>query len=132
MEANRVIEIYNQYESIFNGPSSYSEVNNTCPMLLTTMSSRRKEANLETRKMTLIMVLWVSVVFSSSRFVNVIANLCLLLLKDTVYNWWASSFNLFYASLVYISYFFVYFKTNKIFRRKFCEIFLRRRKIDSV
>ena len=80
----------------------------------------------KSQKKTLIMVLWVSVVFSSSRFVFAIANLLLLFMENSVYNWWGSGFNYFFSACTYSSYILVYIKTNKIFRKKFYQIFLRK------
>ena len=87
---------------------------------------KEMDNNERSKRKTLIMVLWVSIVFSSSRFVFGIANLSFLLLPYSMFNWWAQAFNLFYSSCVYTSYFFVYMKTNKHFRKKFYEIFLRK------
>lgn len=84
--------------------------------------------NEKSKKKTLIMVLWVSLVFSSSRFMFAIANLSFLLMPYTAFNWWAGAFNIFYGACVYVSYFFVYMKTNKHFNRKFYEIFFAWRK----
>jgi hypothetical protein len=94
-----------------------------------TRSSKTKDSSTDSeksQKKTLIMVLWVSVVFSSSRFVFAIANLLLLFMENSVYNWWGSGFNYFFSACTYSSYILVYIKTNKIFRKKFYQIFLRK------
>lgn len=98
---------------------------------LKTTTTKTTSQDEQSQRRTLIMVLWVSVVFSTSRFVFAISNLILLLLQDSVYNWWATGFNFFYASCVYGSYFFVYMKTNKLFRKTFYQIFLRKNNVDS-
>ena len=90
------------------------------------MSKKINNTNAESQRKTLIMVLWISVVFCTGRFASVVSNLILLFMQDTVYNWWASAFNFFYMALVYATYFFVYMRTNKMFRKKFYKIFLRK------
>ena len=82
--------------------------------------------NTESQRKTLIMVLWVSLFFCTGRFVSAVATLILLLMQATFYNWWASAFNFFFMAVVYASYFFVYMRTNKLFRKKFYKIFLRK------
>lgn len=91
-----------------------------------TKQAKKPESHEESQKKTLIMVLWVSVIFSSSRLVFAVANLFVLFMENTPYNLWGSAFNYFYNAIVYISYLFVYMKTNKLFRKKFYQIFLRK------
>jgi hypothetical protein len=90
------------------------------------MKKKINNTNAESQRKTLIMVLWISLVFCTGRFASVVSNLILLFMQDTVYNWWASAFNFFYMALVYATYFFVYMRTNKMFRKKFYKIFLRK------
>lgn len=82
----------------------------------------------ESKKSTLIMVLWVSVVFSASRVFYAVSNLLLLLMEDSAYYVWASAFCYFFSACTYSSYIFVYVRTNKLFRKKFYEMFFPWRK----
>lgn len=81
----------------------------------------------ETQRKTLIMTLWISVVFCSHRLAYAIANLILIVDEGSALNDYASAVFYFYGSLVYSSYMLVYYVTNKIFRKKFNEIILRRK-----
>lgn len=87
--------------------------------------TKTTENNDESKRKTLVMVLWVSLVFGSSRLIFAIANLSLLLVPYSLFNWWAGWINIFFGAGVYFSYFFVYMKTNKHFNKKFKQIFLR-------
>lgn len=81
----------------------------------------------ESMRKTLIMTLWISVVFCSHRLAYAIANILLLFYEGTPINEYASAAFYFYGSLVYSSYIVVYYLTNKIFRRKFNQLILRRK-----
>lgn len=81
----------------------------------------------ETQRKTLIMTLWISVVFCSHRVAYGVANAILVLYEGTALNDYASAFFYFYGSLVYSSYLLVYYMTNKIFKKKFNEIVLRQK-----
>ena len=90
------------------------------------MTKKINNTNAESQRKTLIMVLWISLVFCTGRFASVVSNLILLFMQDTFYILWDSAFNFFYMALVYATYFFVYMRTNKMFRKKFYKIFLRK------
>lgn len=81
----------------------------------------------EVQRKTLIMTLWISVVFCSHRLAYAIANMILIVAEGTALNEYASAFFYFYGSFVYSSYMLVFYMTNKIFRKKFNEIILRRK-----
>lgn len=88
---------------------------------------KKMDKNQMSQKRTLIMVLWVSAVFCTGRFVAAVANLILLFMQDTVYNWWATGMNFLLTAVVYASYFFVYMRTNKLFSKTFYKVFLKKR-----
>lgn len=92
---------------------------------LTKRTAKGNENDLESKRMMLIMVLWTSVVFTSSRLVFSVDQFLFFRNSSSPYSIWASVLNFFYSSCVYISYLFVYLKTNKLFRRKFYKIFFR-------
>lgn len=106
-----------------------SSTGSVIPRLPRKKKKKQRNDELESQKKTLVMVLWVSLVFCTSRLVFAIANLILLLMPGSVYNWYASAFNYFWTCVVYGSYFFVYMRTNKIFKKKFCQIFLRQKRL---
>lgn len=127
--------ISNRYESAINELSltAVETVAASSPAASksNTTKSKNNKFNSKSQKRTLIMVLWVSVMFSSSRLVSAIANLVLLFLEDSIYNWWTTAFSFFYLCCVYASYFFVYMRTNKLFRRRFYRIFMSKKLINS-
>ena len=122
--ANLNLSVSNKLAPTETPSSKLQTSEKRAPMSILMKNSLRNDR--ESKRKTLIMVLWVSVVFSSSRFVFAIANLTLLLLTYSVYNWWANAFNLFYGACVYISYFYVYMRANRVFKKKFYEIFFRK------
>lgn len=87
---------------------------------------RRQRQNKKALRKILIMFLWISLIFCSSRFLFSIFCLALLFYPDTVFYSIMDFSNYFWASIVYSSYFYVYFKTNKTFRAIFIRKFLRR------
>ena len=122
MNTNRVS---NTFEAINSLEAIYPQV-----VLIGGLTNKKatnpNNINAESQRNTLIMVLWVSLVFCSGRFTSAIANMMLLLMQNSPYNWWASAINYFFMSLVYSSSILVYMRTNKMFRKKFYKIFLRK------
>lgn len=81
------------------------------------------------RKM-LIMFLWISLCFCSSRFIDAIYGLVVLFASGTLGCAIIEVVNYFWSSIVYSTYFYVYFRTNLIFRRTFLRIFCRKKSND--
>jgi hypothetical protein len=81
------------------------------------------------KKKILIVFLWVSFVFCSSRLVHGISNMISLFQPFSFASKLWETVNFMWAGLVYSSYFFVYFCTNKLFKKTFCRLFLRK-KVD--
>lgn len=83
--------------------------------------SNRNESFKSQRK-TLIMVLWVSFAFGFSRLSLAIGAIVAFYSFGSVYNYYVGTFNFLIISIVYISQSFIYFRTNKIFKKMFYEI----------
>lgn len=83
----------------------------------------------ESLRRSLIMTLWLSLIFSTDRFVKTIYRTLVLIQPVSPVSYYLNAFSLFFNIIVYSSFFFVYMRTNKMFRKKFYEIFdLRCRK----
>lgn len=124
MITNRVS---NTFEAINSLEAIYPQVQSNAILELTNKKATNpNNINAESQRNTLIMVLWVSLVFCSGRFTSAIANMMLLLMQNSPYNWWASAINYFFMALVYSSSILVYMRTNKMFRKKFYKIFFRK------
>lgn len=86
------------------------------------MSRQEKKA----LKKTLIMFLWISVFFCSSRLTYDIENIVNVLAPNSFIFAVVHVVDYFWTSFVYLSYLFVYLSTNKIFKKNFFRIFLRK------
>ena len=76
---------------------------------------------------SLVMTLWISVIFSSDRFMKCVYRTMILInpfWQATIY---LNAVSYIFDMIVYSSFFFVYMHTNKMFKKKFYQIFLRRR-----
>lgn len=80
----------------------------------------------EAMKKTLIMFLWISLFFCSSRITYAIDNMFSFLAPDSFYYSVSHVINFSWTAFVYASYTFVYLNTNKIFKKNFYRIFLRK------
>lgn len=87
---------------------------------------KRQRQNKRALRKILIMFLWISLIFCSSRLLFSLFCFALLFYPDTIFFHVIDFSNYFWASIVYFSYFFVYYKTNKTFRNIFVRKFLKR------
>lgn len=90
------------------------------------MRTKSREAQeRKSLRRSLIMTLWVSIIFSSDRLVKVIYRTVVLVMPLARTTFYLNAFSYICDIVVYSSFFFVYMKTNKIFKKKFYEMFLR-------
>lgn len=79
----------------------------------------------ESQRKTLIMVLWISFAFGLSRLAYAINTVFAFGSFNSVANLYGGVFNFFWISVVYISQSYIYYRTNNIFKKKFCQIVFR-------
>ena len=81
----------------------------------------------ESLRRSLIMTLWVSVIFCMNRLVKTIYRTIVIVNPISAFTYYLNAFSYFCDILLYASLFFVYMKTNKMFAKKFKQIFLCRK-----
>lgn len=87
-------------------------------------SSGNREKN--TLRRLLIMTLWISTLFSLDRFVKCLYRTVVVIYPLKPFTIYLNAVSYVFDMLIYSSFFFIYMRTNKVFRRKFYQIFLRR------
>jgi hypothetical protein len=106
----------------------HRHINAIAPTLIIHTNSDYQEAKGKSSvRRSLIMTLWISVIFSSDRFMKCVYRTMVLInpfWQATIY---LNAVSYIFDMIVYSSFFFVYMHTNKMFKKKFYQIFLRRR-----
>ena len=87
------------------------------------MENREKES----LKRTLIMTLWVSILFSSDRLIKCVYRTIVFINSNSRLAYYLNAFSFFFDLIVYSSFFIVYMRTNKMFNKKFYQIFCIKR-----
>lgn len=99
-------------------------------MLSRTVSNDQRKREAQGKKSlrrSLIMTLWVSLIFSTDRLVKCVYRSVLLFAPLSPVTFYLNACSFVFDALAYSSFFFVYMNTNKIFKRTFYEIFLRKK-----
>jgi hypothetical protein len=95
--------------------------------LMKRKKSQRRRASKKAQRKVQVLFLWISFMFGSSRLLYSVYHLMLILFPaNSLLVVLVQILHYTWTSLVYSSYFFVYFKTNKKFKRIFYRIFLRK------
>lgn len=117
----------NKVNSVKPSESSRKNTQQT-PIKITanSMVPRMNRQEKKALKKTLIMFLWISGFFCSSRLTYNIENIVNVLVPNRFVFAVVHVIDYFWISTVYLSYVFVYLTTNKIFKKNFFRIFLRR------
>lgn len=89
-------------------------------------SLRREREEKDSLRKTLIVTLWVSIVFSFDRFVKAINRTFNLIDSTSPPNSYSTAISYFCDVFVCSTYIFIYLRTNKMFKKQFYKIFLRR------
>lgn len=76
---------------------------------------------------SLIITLYISLIFSSDRLIKCVYRSVVLVMPLSRYTFYLNAISYIFDTLAYSSFFFVYMSTNKIFKRKFYEIFFRKK-----
>lgn len=79
----------------------------------------------ESKRKTLIMVLWVSIAFFMGRLICVFNQIAFVIASNSVYNVYLSLLTLFWGICVFATRTFILYKTNKVFRKKFRQLVFR-------
>lgn len=87
--------------------------------------SNRIESESSLRR-SLIMCFWVSFFISIDRLLKGIYRAVLFFRRISVYTFYINAFSNFCSMVLFTSFFFVYMKSNRLFRKKFYKIFFRR------
>jgi hypothetical protein len=89
-------------------------------------SLRREREEKESIRKTLIVTLWVSIVFCLDRFFKAVNRTVTLTYQYSIYNYYITVVSYFIDVFVCSTYIFIYLRTNKMFKKQFYKIFLRR------
>lgn len=118
--------------TIFGGTSNFNEVSmKTASLAVATKDAKSREAQeKKSLRRSLVMTLWVSLIFSLDRLVKCVYRLVVIFMPLSPITYYLNAVSFLIDSLTYISFFFVYMKTNKMFKNKFYEIFLRRKNVN--
>ena len=76
---------------------------------------------------SLIITLWVSVIFSVNRFVKLVYRTMVFVNQFSPVTYYLNVLSYLLDLVMYSAFFFVYMRTNKMFNKKFYEIILRRK-----
>lgn len=87
---------------------------------------KRENQERESLKRILIMTLWVSLIHLTSRILKGVYRLAVIFYPYSPIIYYMNAFSFLSDALTYSSSFFVYMRANKMFRKKFFQIFLRR------
>lgn len=86
----------------------------------------RNNKEKESKQNALVMVLLVSIVFSVNRLSLVLVSVSALVASNSIFNVYLSAFSILMAPLTYTCQSFIFYRTNKVFRKQFNKIILRR------
>ena len=110
-----------------NQPRS-QKTNSIKPVVRTSIDSNQIQEKKMLRR-SLIITLWISSIFSFNRFIKVVYRTMVFVNQYSPYTYYLNAISYFIDLFMYSSFFFVYMKTNKVFKKKFFQIFLRRRQV---
>lgn len=106
------------------------KLNNIFPFVVMQASNNRLAAvHNEKKKLERkiwILFMWISFMFCSSRLLHGLSTFVTLFMPDTIFSDVCEVVNYLWGSVVYSSYLFVYLNTNKLFKKTFFRIFLRK------
>lgn len=101
--------------------------NNTSFILPQVMSpasvALRREERKRSLRRSLVMCLWISLIFSVDRTIKAINRTCMFFDANSSVSFFLNAFGYLSGNVVRISFLFVYMRTNKMFCRKFYELF---------
>ena len=106
-----------------------SQKTNSIKPVVRTSIDRNEIQEKRTLRRSLIMTLWISSIFSFNRFIKVVYRTMVFVNQYSPYTYYLNAIAYFIDLFMYSSFFFVYMKTNKVFKKKFFQIFLRRRQV---
>ena len=89
-------------------------------------SLKREREEKDSLRKTLIVTLWVSIVFCFDRFVKAINRTFNLIDSTSPPNSYSTAISYFCDVFVCSTYIFIYLRTNKMFKKQFYKMFLRR------
>lgn len=93
---------------------------------------QRENREKESLKRSLIMTLWVSILFSSDRLIKCVYRTIVFINSNSRLAYYLNAFSFFFDLIVYSSFFIVYMRTNKMFNKKFYQIFRIKRRNNQL
>lgn len=101
-----------------------TQLNSVAPLPAESLMDEEREKEMLRR--TLVMTLWVSVFFAVDRLVkSVYRSLLFFYGSSSIYTYYLSALSYFIDMIVFSSFFFIYLRTNTMFRKKFKEITMK-------
>lgn len=101
-----------------------TQLNSVAPLQAESLVDEEREKEMLRR--TLVMTLWVSVFFAVDRLVkSVYRSLLFFFGSSSIYTYYLSTLSYFIDMIVFSSFFFIYLRTNTMFRKKFKEITMK-------
>lgn len=101
-----------------------AQLNSVAPLPADSLVNEEREKEMLRR--TLVMTLWVSVFFAVDRLVkSVYRSLLFFFGSSSIYTYYMSALSYFFDMIVFASFFFIYLRTNTMFRKKFKEITMK-------
>ena len=101
-----------------------TQLNSVAPLPAESLVDEEREKVMLRR--TLVMTLWVSVFFAVDRLVkSVYRSLLFFFGSSSIYTYYLSALSYFIDMIVFSSFFFIYLRTNTMFRKKFKEFTMK-------